>query len=81
MSFLISAFWLLTLAESLRFNLFNVEISHLYFEHPAHDLALWGKDVAVEDEGDDVETGVLGVASINGWKEGAEDEGCREWSA
>ena len=81
MSFLISAFWLLTLAESLRFNLFNVEISHLYFEHPAHELALWGKDVAVEDEGDDVETGVLGVASINGWKEGAEDEGCREWSA
>ena len=29
-------------------------------------LALWGKDVAVEDKGDDVETGVLGVASING---------------
>lgn len=75
MSSLISAFWLLTFALSRRFDLFNVEISHLNLEHPAHELALWGKDVAVEDEGDDVETDVLGVASINGWKEGAEDEG------
>ena len=68
MSSFISAFWLLTLALSLRFDLFNVEISHLYLEHPTHELALWG-------EGDDVETGVLGVASINSWKEGAKDEG------
>ena len=75
MSSFISAFWLLTLALSLRFDLFNVEISHLYLEHPTHELALWGKDVAVEDEGDDIETGVLGVASINSWKEGAKDEG------
>ena len=52
------------MALSRRSVLFNEEIFHLRFEHPAHELALRGRNVAVQGEGDDVKIGVFGAAYI-----------------